>query len=247
MKIMIIRHAEPDYSIDSLTEKGFKEAELLSLYMKDRKIDDFYCSPLGRAKDTAAPTMRHFNDKKLEIMPWLREFLGTVKNYDGEMHASWDLMPWYWKDRKELYSIFDFKNDGLALSGEFVSQYNYVTGEFDKLMNEKYGFKRDKVVYRTENNSDKTIVFFCHFALGTVLVSHLTGIAPLTLLQGFMMAPSSVTTFISEERKKGEVIFRCNAYGDTSHLYKYNEPISPAGRYSEVYNPGNEREMGCRV
>ena len=30
MKIMIVRHADPDYSIDSLTETGWKEAELLS-------------------------------------------------------------------------------------------------------------------------------------------------------------------------------------------------------------------------
>lgn len=30
MKIIFIRHAEPDYTIDSLTEKGRREAELLS-------------------------------------------------------------------------------------------------------------------------------------------------------------------------------------------------------------------------
>ena len=30
MRLLFIRHAEPDYSIDSLTEKGWKEAELLS-------------------------------------------------------------------------------------------------------------------------------------------------------------------------------------------------------------------------
>ena len=30
MKILIIRHADPDYSIDSLTKKGWVEAECLS-------------------------------------------------------------------------------------------------------------------------------------------------------------------------------------------------------------------------
>ena len=30
MKLIIIRHGDPDYSIDSLTEKGWREAELLS-------------------------------------------------------------------------------------------------------------------------------------------------------------------------------------------------------------------------
>ena len=30
MNLIFIRHAEPDYTIDSLTEKGFKEAALLA-------------------------------------------------------------------------------------------------------------------------------------------------------------------------------------------------------------------------
>ncbi len=34
MKLMIIRHGDPDYSIDSLTEKGWREAE----YLADRLV-----------------------------------------------------------------------------------------------------------------------------------------------------------------------------------------------------------------
>ena len=30
MRLMIVRHGDPDYSIDSLTPKGWKEAELLA-------------------------------------------------------------------------------------------------------------------------------------------------------------------------------------------------------------------------
>ena len=30
MKLLIVRHGDPDYSIDSLTPKGWREAELLS-------------------------------------------------------------------------------------------------------------------------------------------------------------------------------------------------------------------------
>ena len=30
MRLIFIRHAEPDYSIDSLTEKGWREAKLLA-------------------------------------------------------------------------------------------------------------------------------------------------------------------------------------------------------------------------
>ena len=57
MKLLIIRHGDPDYSIDSLTEKGWKEAEYLSEKLVKLDIKDIYVSPKGRAKDTASCTL----------------------------------------------------------------------------------------------------------------------------------------------------------------------------------------------
>ena len=57
MKILIIRHGDPDYSIDSLTEKGWVEAECLSEKLVKMDVDAIYCSTLGRAKDTASVTL----------------------------------------------------------------------------------------------------------------------------------------------------------------------------------------------
>ena len=42
MKLLLIRHGEPDYTIDSLTEKGWKEAELLAERIS--KLDVKYCA-----------------------------------------------------------------------------------------------------------------------------------------------------------------------------------------------------------
>ena len=53
MKILLIRHGDPDYTIDSLTEKGWREAKLLSNRLEKLEIRDFYVSPLGRARATA--------------------------------------------------------------------------------------------------------------------------------------------------------------------------------------------------
>jgi probable phosphoglycerate mutase len=58
MELIIVRHAEPNYEIDSLTEKGWKEAKLLSHRTTKWDIRDIYCSPLGRAKDTASFTLK---------------------------------------------------------------------------------------------------------------------------------------------------------------------------------------------
>ena len=75
MRILLIRHAEPDYTVDSLTPKGRVEAELLSRRLVHYDIRDFYVSPLGRAKDTAAYTLEKLG-RTAEELPWLAEFRG---------------------------------------------------------------------------------------------------------------------------------------------------------------------------
>ena len=76
MRILLIRHAEPDYTVDSLTPKGRVEAELLSRRLARYDIRDLYMSPLGRARDTAAYTLNRMG-REAEILPWLAEFRGS--------------------------------------------------------------------------------------------------------------------------------------------------------------------------
>ena len=73
MKLLIVRHAEPDYEHDSLTEKGWREAGFLSQRLAQIPTKAYYVSPLGRAKDTAAPTLKATGGTAVEC-PWLREF-----------------------------------------------------------------------------------------------------------------------------------------------------------------------------
>ena len=58
MRLILIRHGDPDYSIDSLTEKGWREAALLAKRAKDWQIDDAFVSPLGRARDEAGARLK---------------------------------------------------------------------------------------------------------------------------------------------------------------------------------------------
>lgn len=77
MKLLIVRHGDPDYSIDSLTPKGWHEAELLKNRLTKLDVAAFYCSPLGRAKDTSKATLNALG-RTAEIFDWLREFDGYV-------------------------------------------------------------------------------------------------------------------------------------------------------------------------
>lgn len=76
MKLLIVRHGDPDYSIDSLTTKGVKEAELLGARMDRTVLDDVYVSPFGRAKLTAEIALKNKhiknNDLRLASRIWLQ-------------------------------------------------------------------------------------------------------------------------------------------------------------------------------
>ena len=91
MRFIIVRHGDADYSIDSLTSKGWKEAELLSDRLTKLDVKTFYCSPLGRAKDTAKATLKKLN-RKAKTLDWAREFEGKVK-INGETKGAWDRLP----------------------------------------------------------------------------------------------------------------------------------------------------------
>lgn len=64
MRILIVRHADPDYDIDSLTDTGWKEAELAADYLSKINVKAFYVSPLGRAQDTAGCTLKRWTGRQ---------------------------------------------------------------------------------------------------------------------------------------------------------------------------------------
>ena len=58
MILYVVRHGDPDYELDSLTPLGKLQAEALVKRFTVHGLDRVYTSPLGRAKETAAPTCR---------------------------------------------------------------------------------------------------------------------------------------------------------------------------------------------
>lgn len=234
MKILIIRHGDPDYSIDSLTEKGWREAELLSQRLVKMKIDDFYCSPLGRARATAQPTMEKLG-REATILPWLQEFSGHVINpYTGEKRIPWDMFPQYWTEQPEFFDKDAWLDNGLMKTGPVREVYEQTARGMDELL-EKYGYHRDGLMFRCEKNTDTVIALFCHYALGQTIVAHMLGLPAVHLWHSILLPTSSVTTLVTEERIPGQVFFRCFQMGDTSHLYAGGEPVSTSGMFREIF------------
>ncbi|MBQ1246801.1 MAG: histidine phosphatase family protein, partial [Clostridiales bacterium] len=77
MKLIFIRHGDPDYEKDSLTEKGWREAEILSERVAKWDIKQIYCSPMGRAKDTCSLSLKKTGREAITY-EWLQEFYYRV-------------------------------------------------------------------------------------------------------------------------------------------------------------------------
>ena len=85
------------------------------------------------------------------------------------------------------------------------------------------------------DSREAVIVCFCHLGVTCVALSHLLNMTPVQLWQGMFLAPTSVTIVGSEERKLGEVYFRCQTVGDVHHLLSAGEPVSYYGAFNDPF------------
>ncbi len=235
MKILIIRHCDPDYEIDGLTEKGKKEAELLTARLLKENVTAVYCSTLGRARHTAQPLLDAIG-LNCTYHDWLREFSYELVQlpYLSYKKAPWDFLPEFVNENPELYSPTEWRNVDIFKVSGVPSAYDNVCAEFDKVL-EHHGYKRNGCIYDVTNSNHDVIAFFCHFGLAAQLISHLMNCSPLSIAQNTFLPPSSVTAFFSEERRDGVAHFRAHGIGDISHLYHGDEEPSFSGRFCECF------------
>lgn len=236
MRLLIVRHGDPDYEKDSLTEKGWREAELLAERLSKVKVAKFYVSPLGRAKDTASLTLKK-HGAEAEVCDWLREFPPQIYRPDvkGRKIIAWDWLPEDWTKEEAYFLRDEWASTEVMREGQVGEAYARVIKHFDGLL-AAHGYVRQGEYYRAEHANTDTIVFFCHFGLECVLLSRLMNVSPMILWHHTCAAPSSVTTLVTEERRQGRAIFRATGFGDISHLYVKDEEPAFAARFCETYD-----------
>ncbi len=237
MRILIVRHGDPDYANDTLTEKGRREVALLAKKLSKEKIDYFYSSPLGRALDTCRCVAKaHGKEGEITQYSWLREFDHALVFPTGqERPILWDMLPEFWTKVDEMYDYREWVEQDFYRDAKIKEAYQSVVEPLDALL-KKHGYIREGRLYKTEKGNRDTLAIFCHFGSEMILLSHLLNISPVVLTHHFVAPPSSVTTLYTEERREGIVTFRCAGFGDTGHLYEGGEEISSSARFCEIYH-----------
>ena len=236
MRIMIIRHGDPDYTVDSLTPEGFRQAECLGERLRAARISRVYVSPLGRARATADTALKG-TGLTYEVLPWLEEFRGRAYDaYRGVMRIPWDLKHDQWYGEKGFQDRDGWAGAGFLEGTNVPEVWEETKAGLDRVLSEN-GYTRENDMYRcVPGGNDLTLVFICHFGVGTAMTAYLTGLPVLPLWQGTCMLPSAVNILLTEERDPGLASFRCVTFGDLTHLYM--KAVAPTwhGMYPERYN-----------
>lgn len=235
MRLYIIRHADPDYENNTITEDGHKEAVALSKRLASQGLDKIYCSPLGRAIDTAKYTCElldlqynienwtkeHGSECFIEGTPWGRIF---SINIPGEVFRGNDTMPT--QDNWHQIPIFSDTN--------IRETFENIKKDSDDFL-KRLGFEREGGRYKILRPNEDKVAVFCHGGFGLTWLAHLLEI-PVTLMwSGFWLPTSSVTTILFDERSPGYAVPRCIGLGDVSHLYTEGLPVKPRGIVANYY------------
>ena len=231
MRILIIRHADPDYEADSLTSKGWREAELLTERLMRERVSRVYVSPLGRARATCSLYCERAGIEP-KVMDWLTEFNVTVDLPGGGKSLTWNLQPAYWTAKSALYTHGWEQESPYRESGA-PARFHEMSRGLDGLMLSE-GYERTGGYFTRLAEcpeKDETIALVCHQGAGQVVLSLLTGIPLPVFLHTFFLPTSSVSTAFMEcwNQQERAYIPRVISLGDLSHLYAGGEPVSFAG------------------
>ena len=210
MLLYIIRHADPDYAHNTITEFGWEEARALAAYLKDKKIDKIYTSPLGRAIDTATPTCEA-KGMDYTILPWTAESMDYMapNNRPGNMSYRCSFTG----------GIEDYTDFSNVSRGDTVTNMIKSSDEFLASL----GYVREGFMYRVTEPNHNIIAVFCHGGFGSAWISHLLMRPAEMGFTDISLPTTSISTFSFGNTPRypehgNRIIPMCQGIGATFHI-----------------------------
>lgn len=175
MRIIFVRHGEPNYEKDCLTPLGRLQAQAAAQRLKNEGIETVYSSPFGRARETAQETARILGVGDVQILDFMHEIYwgsldGTPLFANGhpwdiadEMaRTGWDLARTDWKNHPL------FQNNRATLEAERVAR------EIDQWML-TLGYSRQGAYFRCDQTHDRSrsVALFSHGGSSAAAIAHL--------------------------------------------------------------------------
>ncbi len=233
MLLYIVRHGDPIYETDTLTPRGRLQAEAVGKRIAASGINRIYSSPMGRARETAAPACRILG-LECNIENWAHEIGEELFTDfpDGVRKSITMVQNTYYRENGNIDRSYDdaFSCQGIDRSG-MRSAVEFIGTQGDRFLS-RLGYVREKENYRiTSPNADK-IALFCHAAMARAWMSYLFHIPLNVLWASFDYTHTGVTVIEFANNENGLTAPKCLCFSDTSHLYAHGPDTVHNGRVS---------------
>lgn len=216
MRIIFVRHGEPDYENDCLTPTGRRQAEAAAKRLECEGIQEIYASPMGRASETASYTAQLLR-LPVVTLPFMHEISWGGENTPEEGHP-WTLSDWMIaREDFDFYSN-DWRSHPYYVNNIAVQYLDAVSSQFDEfLLGQGYRHEGTRFLCRTD--TQKTIAVFSHGGSGACVLSHLLAL-PFPYV--CTVLPYDFTSIIILEFpvRKGEYVHpRIELFNDCAHIH----------------------------
>lgn len=230
MLLYYIRHADPIYRPDSLTEFGHIQAEALAKKLSKFHFNEIYSSSSIRAQLTAEPTLKALNKTLDGVFDWAHEIelwlTLTVPKPNCDDKVDWAFRtPKYTEQFNsdemrsmsfDWYKHADFKNTKFE---EGITKFNRCLDAFIESLG--YVHDHEKHCFKAVNPSEKRIAFFAHQGIGLAFLSNILDIPYPIFSTHFDLGHSSVTV-IEFKENNGYVFPKVLQLSNDAHLFKEN-------------------------
>ena len=215
MRIIMIRHGEPDYEKDCLTETGKRQAEAAAGRLEREGITRIYASPMGRAAETAAFTAKRLN-LPVQTLPFMHEISWGGPGIPAEGH------PWTVSDRMICLDDFDFYRadwrEHPAFRGNRAAEYlDEISAQTDRLLL-KHGYRHEGTRFYCGTDHPETFAIFSHGGSGACMLAHLLAL-PFPYVCTVMPYEFTSVIILEFPVRPGEYIHpRIELFNDAAHI-----------------------------
>ena len=229
MLLYIIRHADPIYNPDSLTDLGHKQAEALARRLAVNGFDKVYSSPNMRAQMTAMPVCKLLGIE-YTIENWMSEDLAW-RDFSCELEGEKGRYSWaFHRQNTKIKYDETIKSGGNWYESKYFSRTNAREGykrigDCSDVFTESLGYKRENGAYKIVRANEERIAAFCHQGFGMIWLSYLLDIPPNLFLSSFDMTHSGITILEFINYEDGCTAPKCLCLSDTSHIYQSGLPM----------------------
>ena len=215
MRIIFVRHGEPDYVRHCLTPTGRKQAQACAQRLAHEGISAVYASPMGRATETASYTAALLG-LPVQTLDYMHEVVWGGPETPDEGHP-WTLGARMINEDNVDFFRQDWRAHPFFAENAVTRAYDHVAACFDVFMAE-HGYAHQGRRFLCSAHAQETVAVFSHGGSGACAMAHLLSL-PYPYV--YTVLPYDFTSIIILEFpvRPGEYVHpRVELFNDIAHI-----------------------------